>query len=461
MKSLHSQMICGNQKRFILLFLAAAFSFAAYFFLPSSCPEPARRASVIFILAAFLWAFEIIPLHATAIAVVLASIFLLAWPGDVLEMDNNGYQIFLAPFANPIIMLFFGGFVLAAALHKHHIDEWLVQKLIRIFGTKPFWLLMGFVMTTGFVSMWISNTATTAMMITMISPILADNRNDAKFKTALALAVAFSANVGGIATPVGTPPNAIALGILSDKGIHISFLKWMMMAFPLAVFLLAATSVTLFWMFGRNQKNVFIPEMQGAEINLKSKSTAAIGLLTIILWLTSTWHRIPESVVALLAVGLLTSFRLIDHDDLKGIGWDILILMWGGLAIGRAIEVSGLGKWLVSMPVFSAEGYTLVIAFSLLTVFLSIVMSNTATAGLVIPIAMSVSAANPIVLAVVIALSGSFDMILPVSTPPNAMIFSTKAVRSVDMLKAGTAVSVIALILLLAGYPFFIERFLS
>ncbi len=451
----------GKHRQVILFLIAIAAAFAAYLFLPAGCPEPARRASVIFIVAAFLWAFEIIPLHATAIVVVLASIFLLAWPGGVLEMDNNGYQIFLAPFANPIIMLFFGGFVLAAALHKHHIDEWLVQKLIRIFGTKPFWLLLGFVMTTGFVSMWISNTATTAMMLTMITPILADERNSPKFKTALALAAAFAANVGGIATPVGTPPNAIALGILSDRSIHVSFLQWMMMAFPLAVFLLAATSVTLFWMFGRNQKNVFIPEIQGAEINLKSKSAAVIGLLTIILWLTSTWHHIPESVVALLAVGLLSSFQLIDHDDLKGIGWDILILMWGGLALGRAIEISGLGKWLVTMPVFSAEGHILIIAFSLLTVFLSIVMSNTATAGLVIPIAMSVGTADPVVLAVVIALSGSFDMILPVSTPPNAMIFSTKAVRSVDMLKAGAAVSVIALILLLAGYPFFIERFLS
>jgi len=451
----------GIKRQLALFLITLTAACLTYFIMPPSCPEPARRTAFIFVLAAFLWALEIIPLHATALVVVISSIFLLAKPGGVLGMDSTGYQTFLTPFANPVIMLFFGGFILAAALHKHHIDEWLVQKLIRIFGTKPFWLLFGFVMTTGFVSMWISNTATTAMMLTMIAPILADSRNDAKFKTALALAIAFSANVGGIATPVGTPPNAIALGILSDRGIHISFLQWMAMAFPLAVFLLIATSVILFWMFGRSQKSVFISEAREAKIVLKSKSVAAIGLLTVVLWLTSTWHHIPEAVVALLAVGLLTSFQLIDHDDLKGIGWDILILMWGGLVLGRAIEVSGLGKWLVSLPVFSAEGHILVVAFSLLTVFLSIVMSNTATAGLVIPIAMSIGSANPVVLAVVIALSGSFDMILPVSTPPNAMIFSTNAVRSVDMLKAGAVVSVIALVLLLSGYSFFIGKFLT
>ncbi len=437
----------------VLAAIAGVAATAAYFFLPAECPEPAKRTAAVFVFAAFFWACEIIPLFATSILVVLFLIFALAAPGGP---DANAYHAFLAPFSNPVIMLFLGGFALAKALQKHRVDQAAMASLMKGFGTRPYSILLGFILATGFLALWMSHTAATALMLALVVPVLAKLDADDPFKKALVLAIPFAANIGGIGTPVGTPPNAIALGILKDHGIEVHFLAWMRMAVPLALILLIFASFVLYFMFRPKHKHLPHLAERGEKLDSRGRGALAIAVLTVLLWLTSGWHRIPESVVSLLALGLFAGLGFLDRKDIAGLHWDILILMWGGLALGKAMEMSGLGEWLVSLPFFPTGGFELVAMFALLTVGVSIFVSNTPTANLLVPLAMSFPGEDKLLLAVVVALSCSFDMLLPVSTPSNALAFSTGVISARDMLKSGMIIVAAAIVLLLAGYRFFI-----
>ena len=204
-----------SKKKYWLGLASVVLAFIVYFALPESCPEAAKRTAFVFVLAAFFWAFEIIPVYATSLVVVLLLIILLAKPDGVLGMDKSGYQVFLVPAASPVIMLFLGGFLLSAALSKYGIDKVIATKLLRIYGNKPYSLLLGFSFTAAFLSMWISNTATAAMMFALITPLLSRFDPDDGFPKALVLSIAFGCNIGGIATPIGSPPNAIAIGFIT------------------------------------------------------------------------------------------------------------------------------------------------------------------------------------------------------------------------------------------------------
>jgi sodium-dependent dicarboxylate transporter 2/3/5 len=306
--------------------------------------------------------------------------------------------------------------------------------------------------------MWMSNTATTAMMVAMIIPLLRQMDERDPFRTGLILSIPFAANIGGIATPVGTPPNAIAIGILADHGIHISFIDWMKMAFPLAIILVVVTSVVLYFLYPSNKSRITFVVPQERVFDHKAKLTVLIVILTVVLWLTSNFHKIPSSLVGLLAAGLFAAFGLLSKDDFKNIDWDVLILMWGGLALGVGMEISGLTQWVIGLPLFQQHGFVLVAVFCLLAVVFSTFMSNTATANLLIPVVMAIPGESPVLLATTVALSCSLAMALPVSTPPNAIAFATNMLHSRDMLKAGVVVSLISVALVLLGFKFVITR---
>ncbi len=435
-------------KRAVAAGISLAFAVLIYFLLPAECPEPAKRAASVFILAAFFWGFEIIPLYATSILVVLLFSFLLG-PADR----------FFKPFSHPVIILFFGGFVLARAFHKYEVDRWIAARLVRAFGSGSFRILLGMMTTTALLSMWISNTATAAIMLTMARPLFLDLNKSDKFRKALVLAIAFAANIGGIATPVGTPPNAIALGILANRGIHIPFVGWMMVCLPLAVLLVGFTSVMIYKLFPPQIKTLRL-QIESGKLTKKAYAVAGIGLFTVLLWLTSAWHKTPESLVALLAAGLLACTGLFDREDVKQIEWDVLILMWGGLALGDGIEASGLAKWIVSLPLFAQQGFGLLLMLCLASVFLSTFMSNTAAVNLLAPIAAGLSG-DPAVLVVLVALSSSFDIALPISTPPMTMAYGTREITVGDMLKVGILFTLVSNVLILLGFQWGIMYFMG
>lgn len=455
-----------NTKTLLAFAGVTLISLAVYFILPPVFPEAARRVAAIFVFSALLWAFDIIPLHATSLMAVILLTFFLTKPGFevfakdgetvVKTMGKGDYKQFMALFGSPLIMLFLGGFFLAAALNKFRVDEIIAKNLLQLFGDKPYFILLGFILTTAFLSMWMSNTATTAMMLVMIRPILKQLEAGDKFKKALILGIPFGANIGGIGTPVGTPPNAVALGFLENQGFQIDFLRWMVMALPLAIFLLFVLSIVLIFVFPSKQKRLKLVMSDNVKMTSQSWLSAAISILTVVLWLTGKWHGIPSYLVALLAAGLFVSSGLLTKHDIQKIDWNVLILMWGGLALGKAMDVSQLTDVLISFPLFSMEGAIIIFLFAILALVLSTFMSNTATANLLIPIVLSIPGQDPMLMAITVALACSFAMALPISTPPNAMAFTDDDIKVSDMIVWGGLMSLIALGLLLVGFEYVI-----
>ena len=426
-----------------------------YFFLPESCSEPARRTAFIFTLAACFWATEAVPHYATSILVVLLLIFMLGLPDGILEFGPEGYKAFLIPFSSPVIILFFGGFVIARALHKYKLDVYITDQLLLRFGTHPLMVMMGIMVTTAFLSMWISNTAATAIMLGLVEPLLSQTERDDPFRKGLVLGVPFSANVGGVGTPIGTPPNIIALGNLSKAGHGtLSFGEWMCMGVPLAIVLAMVAFLVLVALFPLKDKSLRFSLPKFSTFPKQGIGVFSIFVIVVLLWLTSRLHGISEAPISLFGVTLLIVGGFINRDDINSLPWDVLILMWGGLALSVGMEKSDLTNWVVKLSMFQVSGMLLVAAFCVIAFAFSTFMSNTATAALLIPIAISIPGENPIYLAITMALACSVAMSFPISTPPNALAFSKGHITARDMLKAGLPVSLISLLIVLLFFRF-------
>lgn len=223
---------------------------------------------------------------------------------------------------------------------------------------------------------------------------------------------------------------------------------------PLVIILLAIIAIALLFLFPPRAKKINFPHPKKLILTSQAKGSICVGLLMILLWLTTPIHHIPESFTALIGVGLFAAFHLISKDDLKSIDWDILILMWGGLALGQGMQMSGLVTNMISHPFFATEGLGLIAIFAFLSIVLSTFMSNTAAANILLPITASFSYPDNLLLSVVIALSCSFAFALPISTPPNAMAYATRTFSLKEMIKAGSVISLISFFLILLAYFF-------
>lgn len=428
-------MLFTRFKTVIAAALAVLFAIAVYFLLPPDCPEQARRAAAIFIIAAIFWACELIPLYATSILVIVLEIFFLA---GAREPD---YTTYLKPFAHPVIMLFFGGFVIARALQKYRLDEMFAAKLVKPFGRSPYGVLLGFMSVTAFLSMWLSNTATAALMFALIGPVLAVIHPKDPFRKALIFGIAMAATFGGVATPVGTPPNALVIGLLAQKGYVIHFIDWMKLGVPLMILFVLAASVILHRSFIPAEKELHFELQPPSAFTPQAWGVLGIALVTVTLWLTSYWHHTPESIIALCAVAALAGSSLVTATDIRRIEWDMLILIWGGLALSTGIEVSGLAAWLVKLPIFSVHGLLLAAVFLIFTVALSTFMSNTAAVNIVVPLILALPTEARYAMAVLVAIGASLDVPLPMSTPPAAMAYGTGELKISEMLKVGLLIT--------------------
>lgn len=422
-----------------------------YLFLPESCPEAARRCAAIFIFAAGFWAFDLLPVYVTSLIVVLLLCFSLAKPGGVLGMDKKGYTVFLAPFSSPVLMLFFGGFILAEGLQKNHCDQFLASKFLLKFTGSESKFFLGVMLTSALLSMWISNTASTVMMLGIIGPILKDSNLSEKFRKGILLSVPFSADIGGMATPIGSPPNALAMGFLSDYGIVINFLDWVMLCLPLMAMILATAWFLMTTIFVSKHDPEVKAIGEAFPITQQGVKTLLVAGVTIALWLTSPLHGIPEALIALLSAGALAALGLVDKNNLKNINWDVLILMWGGLALGIGIEKSQLGTWVVHSILPEWNDLFLSLVFGAIALVFSLFISNTASAALIIPIALEASPGHRPLFAITIALMCSIAMIFPVSTPPNAIAYGTGMIKNTEMIKTGSLICLTGFFLITIG----------
>lgn len=424
--------------------------------------EPGHRLFSIFLAAVVLWVSEAIPLHATAALIIGAQIVLIS-DEAVLSLPD-GYEApdfasFYAALADPILMLFLGGFVLADLAARYGLDRNLARVLLRPFGTRPAAVLAGVMAITAVLSMFTSNTATTAGMMAVVLPVLAALDPDDPLRTGIVLAVPVAANLGGIGTPVGTPPNAIALGQLNDLGERITFVDWMAIGLPVAALLLLLAWLVLL--------RLHPPRAGRVELSIEGRfdrSRPAWILYgtfaaTVGLWLTEPIHGVPSTIVGFLPVVVLMATGLFGVDDLKHINWHVLWLVAGGLALGTGVSATGFDAWLIDLVDWgSLSQVVLVVGLAAFAVALSTLISNSATANLLVPIGLSLAAsgaveAEPLLVGVVIAVACSLAMALPVSTPPNAIAYSTGMISTRQMATVGAVVGVVGIVLVAVVMP--------
>ncbi|MGJ3243348.1 MAG: SLC13 family permease [Opitutales bacterium] len=423
-------------------------------FLPIAGLTLAARVMLgIFVLAAGLWVTETIPPFATAILVVVSQIYLLGQKGGPLQLEEGGesYEIFLNPLASPVLVLFFGGFILSLAAQKTKLDQRLAKTFLTPFGTRPANLMLGVILVTGVFSMFMSNTATTLMMVAIVMPLFNSLDREDPFKKALILSVPFAANIGGLGTLIGSPPNAVAASVLGSMGHPVTFTQWMLFGFPLALVLLFVLWLLMRLLFKPRHARVELPELLLPPVDRNFIIVVGTFAATVGLWMLEPLHGIPSAVAALLPIMIFTMFGIIGADDLKRIEWDVLILVAGGLSLGVGLDRSGLSDTLVGLIPFSAIDKTLLLAlFAVLTVLISNFMSNTSAANMLIPIVAAIPVFSPLEGPVTVALCASLAMSLPISTPPNAIVYATRSIATADMARTGSIVSVCGVGFLLA-----------
>ncbi len=367
------------------------------------------------------------------------------------------YTEFFGTLASPIIILFLGGFMLAAAAVKYNLDKNLTNVLLKPFGRKPIFIVLGLMMVTAVLSAFMSNTATTAMMMTVAIPITMQVSQEDKFRIMLALAIPISANIGGMATPIGTPPNAIVIAALNQQGMPIEFGTWMLIMLPAVLFLLLVAWGTMRLLYPPSLKSFTLDLEASFNKNTKAIMLYVIFGFTVLLWITEASHGIPSGMVAFLPIAGLTVTSVLKKEDIRALPWEVLWLVAGGIALGISMEKTGLAVYMVSSIGWDMfPQILLLLVFGLVAWMLSNFLSNTVTATLLIPLAVSMATSgiagegfSLIITALVIGSACNIAMLLPISTPPNAIAMSTGFIRTADMLKVGLVVGLLGLLLAL------------
>ena len=425
-----------------------------------------QRVIAIFAFATLMWILEIVSSWATSVAIIVLMLLFCSDSG-ILPMVNEeevgallSYKGIMATFADPVIMLFIGGFVLAIAATKTGLDAQLAKVLLRPFGTKSEMVLLGFLLVTGLFSMFVSNTATAAMMLTFLTPVFRQLPPEGKGRIALAMSIPVAANLGGMGTPIGTPPNNIALKYLNDpEGLNMAlgFGQWMMFMFPLVIVLLFISWFILKKMFPFKQKTIELKIDGEMKKGFHSNVVIVTFFLTILLWLSDRFTGINANTVAMIPFCVFALTGVIDKRDLEQINWSVIWMVAGGFALGYGLNKSGLAENAIeSIPFGDFSPVLILILGGAICYLLSNFISNSATAALLMPILAIVCGAmgdklDPIggtsTVLIGVAIAASSAMILPISTPPNALAFATGYVKQNDMAKMGIIMGIISMLL--------------
>jgi sodium-dependent dicarboxylate transporter 2/3/5 len=439
-----------NIRTLIILAVALAAGWAVSLLHPEGLGEAGRRTLGIFTTAVILWVLEPFPLYVTSFVIVILEVVFLGRAGGPLGLTGSGYAIFLRPFFNPVIVLLLGGFVMATAVKRYGLDDRISRGILRRVGRRPAVVLLGMMATTAFLSMWISNTATTALMIAVAIPIIRSLPADEPFRKAVILGIPFAANIGGLGTPIGTPPNAIAIGILDQMDNSVSFIQWMFRGIPVVIILLVLSWLILCRIFP--PRIAEIPrdlESKPGRMDQKSIFVLCVFAAVVLLWLTTSLHGIPSSIVSLIPLVIFFGLGLLDEDHLRDLGWGILFIVGGGMSLGIAMKESGLSNWIVGLIPFEGLGVLAILfIFAIGSAAMTTFISNSATANILMPIVVGVTAIAPQTGAVVVALAASAAMILPISTAPNAIAYGSGYVQIRDMIKAGSVITAVSVVVI-------------
>ncbi len=422
---------------------------------------------------AIWWIFEVVPIAVTAlIPIILFPVF------GVLKLSETTAQ-----YGHKFVFLYVGGFILAVAIERWNLHKRIALYIIKVIGSKASYLILGFMLATAFLSMWISNTATTVMMlpiaIAITNQIFEQNQDNHEtntyFSKALMLSIAYSASIGGISTLIGTPPNLVLAGVLENLyNIKIGFFEWMTFAFPVSMLLLFIcwkylTSIAfklknLKFVNGKDQIQKMIDKL--GQLSYEEKMVGVVFLIAALGWifrglLEKIIPGIDDTIIAITAAVLLFLIpsksekgkKLLTWDEAVKIPWGIIILFGGGMALAKGFTETGLANWIASqITVF--EG-VVVIVFILIVAamvnFLTEVTSNLATTAMLLPILSPVALSfdmHPFLIMIAVTLSASCAFMLPVATPPNAIIFGSGYLKVSDMVKKGFLMNILSIIVI-------------
>ncbi len=406
-------------------------------------------ALAVTVFAAVLWISEALPLAVTALLIPVGMSAV-----GVFEAKNA----FIA-FGNPVLFLVLGGYALAVSVEANGIDRWLAHRILSMAGTNTFKLFIAFMLSSALLSMLISNTATTALFLPVVLGIVNHNQVNTNLSRVLLLGVAYGASIGGVATLIGSPPNAIAAGLLD-----ISFLKWISYGLPISITMLIVAIPILWWTYHPEQKQININLGDDVPLSSNGKLTMMVIGITLMLWLfgpvLGEYLVLPASLfnsaaVASFAVALLILTRSVKWKVLeKGIHWGVLILLGGGLSLGHGLTESGAANWLAGLLTSRVGELPLFMLLMLLVtigVFITELISNTAVTAKLAPILIGVALqlgleADSLVVPVAIATSMAF--MLPVATPPNALVFDSGYVTQQNMIRAGFRLNLAAIMVI-------------
>lgn len=479
--------------RVIYLLAGILVALGLYFTNPFSVNDNAGIVLGIAALMIVWWVTEALPMP------VVALLPLVLFP--LLRITD--LKTVAAHYADPVIFLFMGGFMLGLGIEKWNLHKRIALRIVEITGTSGNRIILGFILATGFISMWISNTATTMMMFPIalsVIHVMKDNNdgggNFKHFNLAMMLSIAYAANFGGISTIIGTPPNVAFVGYFENKyNTNIDFLNWMLLCLPIALILM----ITLYFVLTRflfpnhlksseAARNFISNELKSqGRLSVSEKRVLFIFCATAFLWITKdlinsvqTLFKLDDTIIAMIgAISLFIcpsgsilpvkkqdneadenslSGSLLEWSDTRKMAWGILILFGGGLSLAGALEKAGLigqlGEWLSG---FAGGGIFLILMVTVLSIFISEVMSNIAQVIVFAPVVCSLADAidmNPLLLGIPMTLAASCASMMPMGTPPNAIVFASGHIKFKDMMKAGLVINFVAIILitLFCGY---------
>ena len=405
---------------------------------------------VIFLLffAIGLWLTEAIPAFAVSLFIISYLVFALG--NSYLNSAPENIDKYAQTFSSSIIWLLLGGFCLATAMTKTKLDQALFKYTLKLSGTNPRNLLIGLMSTTMVASMLMSNTATTSMVIASILPVLTSLGKKSGVSKALLLGIPIAAATGGIGTIIGTPSNAIAAGALKSAGITMEFIDWMKFGVPVAIVLTAVCCLALILIYIKDTTPIsldFLEDQKGVtspELTRKRKIVSIVIIVTVGLWLTTSLHGLKVASICAIPLVVLTVTKVLEGKDIQGLPWDTLLLVAGGLSLGLALEQTGLlSHYAQKLLTLGLSSMILIFIFAFLTMLVSNIMSNTAASTVMIPLGMAILVAFKLEVALIIAISASTAMFLPVSTPPNAIVYSTGLVEQKDFRLGGILVGLL------------------
>lgn len=461
------------QLKTIALLSGIIVSLFLFFVNPFNVNPNACKALAVAGLMITWWITEALPMPVVALLPIILFPLL-----KIASLEDTA-----APYANPVIFLFMGGFMLGLAIEKWNLHRRIALNIVKLTGTSGDRIVLGFILATGLLSMWLSNTATTMMMFPIavsVIHVMKENHkgegNLSHFSLTIMLAIAYASNIGGIATIIGTPPNVAYVGYIEKKyHVGVDFVKWMLICTPLAILLLLCLYVVMVkWLFPNRIKSdhstrqlIHEELLKLGSLSKAEKRVLTIFICTAFLWITRDIInksqgilKLDDTIIAIMcAVALFicpsgneNNDQVLEWPDTKNMAWGILLLFGGGISLATVLEKAGLiqqlGQWLGQ---FAGNGFLLVFIVTIVSIFISEVMSNVAQVIVFAPVVSSLAEAvgmNPLILGIAMTLAASCASMLPMGTPPNAIVFASGHIKLRQMSKTGIVMNIVAVILI-------------